>query len=173
MEKRRELLAQLAPSPDNPSGADFSSAPLSVAERQELEKEEQQLEADLAGKGIGSGETRRALGTDVSDVRDAMPDGAALIEYIAYNHYTGRLTSEPAYGAVILTRDAPPQWVALGPAAEIDARVRLAQKHMRKRVHDTTVDATCSAPSSPRSASPSSPRSRPARTGSSSAPTAN
>ena len=138
MEKRRELLAQLGQSPDDPS-RQASAAPLSVADRRELEKEEQQLEAELAGKGIGSGETRRALGTDVSDVRDALPDGAALIEYIAYNHYNGRLTSQPWYGAVILTHDGPPQWVALGPQAEIDTRVRQAQKFMRRRVRDVAV----------------------------------
>jgi CHAT domain-containing protein/Tfp pilus assembly protein PilF len=138
MEKRRELLAQLGQSPDDPS-RQASAAPLSIADRRELEQEEQQLEAELAGKGIGSGETRRALGTDVSDVRDALPDGAALIEYIAYNRYTGRLTSQPWYGAVVLTPDGPPQWVALGPQAEIDTRVRQAQKFMRRRVRDVAV----------------------------------
>jgi CHAT domain-containing protein/Tfp pilus assembly protein PilF len=139
MEKRRELLAQLGQSPDDSTGADFSDAPSNLADRRQIEQQVQQLEASLADKGVGSGKTRRALGTEVSDVRDALPADAALVEYVAYHRYTGRLTSEPAYGAVILTRAAPPQWVPLGPAAEIDARVRLEQKDMRKRVHDTTV----------------------------------
>jgi CHAT domain-containing protein/Tfp pilus assembly protein PilF len=138
MEKRRQLLAQLAASPDDPASQD-SAAPLSVADRRQLEQEEQQLEAQLAGKGIGSGETRRALETDVSDVRDALPAHAALIEYIAYHRYTGRLTSQPWYGAVVLTHDGPAQWVPLGPQQEIDARVRLAQKFMRRRVRDAAV----------------------------------
>ena len=140
MEKRRELLAQLGQSPDDPAGVDFSAAPANLADRRQLEQEEQQLEAGLADKGVGSGETRRALETEVSDVRDALPANAALVEYVAYHRYTGRLASEPAYGAVILTRDAPPQWVPLGPSAAIDARVRLEQKYMRKRVHDATVE---------------------------------
>jgi CHAT domain-containing protein/tetratricopeptide (TPR) repeat protein len=139
LERRRQILAQLSQAPDGAGGDDFSTAPLSVADRRELEQEEQDLEAKLAGKGVGSGETRRALETDVSDVSDALPGDAALIEYLAYHRYTGRLTSVPWYGAVILTRDAPPQWVPLGPQAEIDARVRLEQKYMRRRVRDVTV----------------------------------
>jgi CHAT domain-containing protein/tetratricopeptide (TPR) repeat protein len=138
LEKRRELLAQLGPSADSITGAD-AAVPLSVADRRELEREEQQLEASLADKGIGSGETRRALETEVADVRDALPAGAALVEYIAYRRYTGRLTSQPAYGTVVLTRDAPPHWVPLGSASEIDARVRLEQKYMRRRVRDVAV----------------------------------
>jgi CHAT domain-containing protein/Tfp pilus assembly protein PilF len=140
LEKRRQLLAELGLSPNDPAGADFSSAPANLADRQKLEREEQQLEARLADQGVGSGATRRALGTEVSDVRDALPADTALIEYVAYHRYTGQLTSEPAYGAVVLTRDASPQWVPLGAAAEIDARVRLAQKDMRRRVHDATID---------------------------------
>jgi CHAT domain-containing protein/Tfp pilus assembly protein PilF len=139
MEKQRQLLAQLGQSPENAAGADFSTAPAQVADRQRLEQEEQRLEASLADKGVGSGQTRRALATEVSDVREALPADAALVEYVAYHRYTGRLTSEPSYGAVVITRDAPPQWVPLGAAAEIDARVRLEQKYMRKRVREVTL----------------------------------
>ncbi len=139
MEKRRLLMAQLGQATGDPSGADYSTAPLSVADRQKLEQEEQQLEASLADKGVGSGQTRRALATEVSEVREKLPADAALVEYVAYHRYTGRLGSGPAYGAIVLTRDLPPQWMPLGPAAEIDARVHLDQKYMRKRVHDAAV----------------------------------
>ena len=139
MEKRRELLAQLGRSQGDAAGADFSNSPLALAGRQKLEQEEQQLEASLADKGVGSGKTRRALETDVSEVEDALPPDAALVEYVAYNRYTGRLGSEPAYGAVVLTRKAPPQWVPLDSAAEINARVNLDQKYMRRRVHEAAL----------------------------------
>ena len=139
MEKRRLLMAQLGQATADPSGVDYSNAPLSVADRQELEQEERQLEASLADKGVGSGQTRRALSTDVSEVRDALTDDAALVEYVAYNRYTGRLGFEPAYGAIVMSRIAPCQWVPLGSAAEIEARVRLLQKYMRKRVRDAAV----------------------------------
>jgi CHAT domain-containing protein/Tfp pilus assembly protein PilF len=141
MEKRRLLLAQLGQTPEDASGTDFSNATAALADRRKLEQEEQQLEASLADKGVGSGQTRRALATDVSEVREALPGDAALVEYVAYNRYTGRLGSEPAYGAVLLTRDAPCQWVPLGSAAEINARVRLDQKYMRKRVREAALAA--------------------------------
>jgi CHAT domain-containing protein/Tfp pilus assembly protein PilF len=139
MEKRRLLLAQLGQTPGDVSGTDFSNSQAALADRQKLEQEEQQLEASLADKGVGSGKTRRALATDVSEVEEALPADAALVEYVAYNRYTGRLGSEPAYGAVVLTRDAPCQWVPLGSAAEIDARVSLDQKYMRRRVHEAAL----------------------------------
>jgi len=139
MEKRRLLLAQLGQAPEDSSGTDFLNSPTALADRQKLEQEERQLEASLADKGVGSGQTRRALATDVLEVRESLPGDAALVEYVAYNRYTGRLGFEPAYGAVVLTRDAPCQWVTLGPAAEIDARVRLDQKYMRKRVREAAL----------------------------------
>jgi len=139
MEKRLLLLAQLQQTPEDASGTDFSRSPAALADRQKLEEEEQQLEASLANKGVGSGQTRRALATDVSDVREALPGDAALVEYVAYNRYTGRLGSEPAYGAVVMMQNAPCQWVPLGSAAEIDGRVRLEQKYMRRRVREAAL----------------------------------
>jgi CHAT domain-containing protein/Tfp pilus assembly protein PilF len=138
LEKQRLLLAQLGQA-DDASRASSAAAPLALAERQRLEQQEQQLEASLAEKGVGSGKIRRALATEVSDVQEALPADAALVEYIAYNRYTGHLSSEPSYGAVVLTRDVPCQWVPLGAAGEIDARVGLAQKYMRKRVREAAL----------------------------------
>jgi len=139
MEKQRLLSARLLRAQEDSSGADFSNSPQAIADRKKMEQDEQQLEASLAEKGIGSGRTRRALATDVSDVRGALPEDAALIEYVAYNRYTGKLGYEPAYGAVILTRDSPTRWVELGPAAAIDAEVRTDQKYMRKRVREAAL----------------------------------
>jgi CHAT domain-containing protein len=134
LEKQRLILAQLGQASDaGPTGA-----PLALADRQKLEQEEQQLEASLADKGVGSGKTRRALATEVADVREALSPDSALVEYVAYNRYTGHLGFEPAYGAVVLTRDAV-VWVPLGAAAEIDARVALDQKYMRKRVREAAL----------------------------------
>jgi CHAT domain-containing protein/Tfp pilus assembly protein PilF len=134
LEKQRLILAQLGQASDaGPTGA-----PLGLADRQKLEQEEQQLEASLADKGVGSGKTRRALETEVADVREALSPDSALVEYVAYNRYTGHLGYEASYGAVVLTRDSV-TWVPLGPAAEIDARVSLDQKYMRKRVRDAAL----------------------------------
>ena len=139
LEKQRQLSSQLLRAQEDASGADFSESPQAAAGRAAMEQEEQELEADLAQKGISSGKTRRALETDVSDIQDALPDDAALVEFVAYNRYTGHLTSVPAYGAIILTRDGPCQWVPLATTAVIDAQVRTYQKYMRRRVHDSVV----------------------------------
>jgi CHAT domain-containing protein/Tfp pilus assembly protein PilF len=142
IEKQRLLSTRLARMQEDAAGAAFSNSPESIAERKQMEKDEQDLEANLARKGIGSGKTRRALETDVSDVRGALPDGAALVEFVVYNRYTGHLGYEPAYGAIVLTRDAPTRWVELGAAADIDSQVHTYQKYMRKRVREAAVSAS-------------------------------
>jgi CHAT domain-containing protein/Tfp pilus assembly protein PilF len=139
MEKQRLLLARLQRSQEDAAGVDFSDSPQALAERKQMEKDEQELEASLAGKGIGSGRTRRALATDTSDVQGALPKDAALVEFVAYDRYMGHLESEPAYGALILTRDSPIQWIPLGPAAGIDGQIKTYQKYMRKRVRETAL----------------------------------
>ncbi|MCE0482754.1 MAG: CHAT domain-containing protein [Methylacidiphilales bacterium] len=139
IEKQRLLSSQLSREQEESLGPDFSDSPEALAERKKLEADEQELEAKLAERGISSGQTRRALNTDVAEVRDALPEGAALIEYVAYNRYLGRLAYEPAYGAVILTRDGPAQWISLGQAGEINNEVRLYQKYMRKRVREAAL----------------------------------
>jgi len=139
MEKQRLLLTRLTRSQDELSGANFSVSPEALAERKQMEKDEQELEASLAQKGVGSGKTRRALATDVSDVKGALPKDTALVEYVAYNRYAGRLDYEPAYGALVLTHDGPARWIALGPATAIDSQVKCYQKYMRKRVRETAL----------------------------------
>ena len=139
MDKERQLSAQLAQAKGDVLGGEFVDSPAAMAEREKMAKEESQLEANLAAKGIGSGKIRRALATEVSEVQEAVPEGAALVEYIAYQRYAGRLKFEPAYGAVVLTRNGPPQWIALGAALSIDGRVRVYQRYMRHRVREAAL----------------------------------
>jgi CHAT domain-containing protein/Tfp pilus assembly protein PilF len=139
LEKRRLLATRLEQLQEDASGTDFSATQSSLAESQRLEQEERQLESDLADKGVGNGKIRRALKTEIAEVQEALPRDAALVEYVVYRRYTGHLTDEPAYGAVIVTHDGPCRWVALGSTAEIDARVNLGQKYMRRRVHEAVL----------------------------------
>lgn len=141
VEKRRLLSARLLRMEEDASAVDFASSSTAVAEREKLEQEEKDLEVTMTEKVAGSGKTRRALSTNVSDVREALPRDTALVEYVAYNRYLGHLNYEPAYGAVILTRDAPCRWIALGSAAEIGEQVRLDQKYVRKRVREAALAA--------------------------------
>jgi CHAT domain-containing protein/Tfp pilus assembly protein PilF len=140
MEKRRLLAAQLLRAQEqDASGIDFANSAPATADREKLEQEEKELEMSMAEKIAGNGNMRRALSTSVADVLEMLPKDAALVEYVAYNRYLGRLDYEPAYGAVVLTRDAPCQWLPLGSAAEIGQQVRLYQKYMRKRVREAAL----------------------------------
>ena len=139
MEKKRLFTAQLLQTQENASGTDFSDSPAAIANRKKLEKEEQDLEASLVKKGVGSGRMRRALATDVADVREALPKNAVLVEFIAYNRYKGNLGYEPAYGALVLSHDAPARWIPLGPTTAIDAQVKCYQKYMRKPVREAAM----------------------------------
>jgi CHAT domain-containing protein len=64
-----------------------------------------------------------------------LPDGAALIEFSRYRHFDPQADhqrwQEARYVAYVLRRHGPPQWVALGEAAPIDAAVDavLAEMH--------------------------------------------
>jgi CHAT domain-containing protein/Flp pilus assembly protein TadD len=139
MEKRRLLALRMTQEEGDENDPDYSNSPAAVAERKELAQEEQQLEASLADKGVGSGRTRRALSTEVADVREAIPDDAALVEYVVYNRYTGRLTEEPTYGALVMTKADGCRWVPLGAAADIDEHVRVYQKYMQRRVREAAL----------------------------------
>ena len=51
----------------------------------------------------------------------------ALIEYVRYFHYLGKSKFEFHYGAVVFSTDAPPRWVTLGSAKEIEATLKRYQ----------------------------------------------
>ncbi len=139
MEKRRQLSVRLSQAQTDATGAVFTDAPQVVADRQKWEKEEQELEARLAAKGIGNGKTRRALGTRLEAVRAALPEDGALVEYIAYSRNVGRLKSQPAYGVALIPHTGPVKWIPLASAPGINGQVRLYQKYMRKRVREQVL----------------------------------
>jgi hypothetical protein len=61
----------------------------------------------------------------------AFPENTALIEYVRYLHYLGKSKFEFCYGAVVFATDAPPRWVTLGSAKEIEAALRRYQSSAR------------------------------------------
>jgi CHAT domain-containing protein len=76
-------------------------------------------------------------------VQAALPDGAALIEFASYRHFDPQADherwQETRYVAYILQRHGPPQWVALGEAAPIDAAVDAVLDEMHQ---NPSADAT-------------------------------
>jgi len=63
----------------------------------------------------------------LAKIRAALPRDAALVEFVRYHRFDARQAShawqEEHYVAYLVTPQGPPQWVALGKAAPIDAAV--------------------------------------------------
>src|SRR5271165_2402677 len=94
---------------------------------QALEREVEDIEGRLARQGTDLGQARRALTATVEQVQAAIPKNTALIEYVRYFHYLGKSKFECRYGAVVFSTDAPPRWVTLGSAKEIEAALKRYQ----------------------------------------------
>ncbi len=65
---------------------------------------------------------RQALEVTVSAVQNKIPSNTTLIEYLRYAHYLGEAKEsyEDRYGAILISSDRPPTWIAIGSAEEID-----------------------------------------------------
>ncbi|MCL4181427.1 MAG: CHAT domain-containing protein [Verrucomicrobia bacterium] len=108
----------------------------SAASRAAVEGEIEELEAALARRVGPAGRARRALQVTVAEVRRAMPQGAALIEYVRYDRYLGYLRSEPEYGAIVLSGVAEPVWIRLGSADGIEREFRRVRHGLRNGGED-------------------------------------
>ena len=109
-----------------------AASPKEATERiQALEQEVENIEGKLARQGTDLGQARRALTVTVEQVQAAIPNDTALVEYVRYCHYLGKSKFESRYGAVVLSADAPPRWVTLGSAKEIEATLKRYQALVR------------------------------------------
>jgi CHAT domain-containing protein/Flp pilus assembly protein TadD len=109
-----------------------AATPKEIAERmQALEQEVENIEGKLARQGTDLGQARRALTITVEQVQAALPNDTVLVEYVRYSHYLGKSKFESRYGAVVLSADAPPRWVTLGGAKEIEANLKRYQALVR------------------------------------------
>jgi CHAT domain-containing protein len=101
------------------------------------------LEAAL---GAASEEFRtQTMPVTVAMVQEALPAGAALVEFIRYQRFDPRHAQQPwqeaHYVAYLLTQRGPPRWVALGEAAPIDAAVDAVLVSMDSRIPLATAKA--------------------------------
>jgi tetratricopeptide (TPR) repeat protein len=97
-----------------------------------LEQEVENIEGQLARQVTDIGQTRRAFTVTVEQVQGALPQDAVLVEYVRYFHYLGKSKYELRYAAVVLSADAPPRWVTLGGAKEIEPILKRCQRLVRK-----------------------------------------
>jgi CHAT domain-containing protein/Tfp pilus assembly protein PilF len=127
---KRRILAQL-------SLQTTAASPKEVSERiQTLEQEVEDIEDKLARQGTDIGQARRSTTFTVEQVQAAIPNDAVLVEYVCYDRSLGKHKSEPSYGAIVLSAAAPPRWVALGSAKEIEATLNRYQRLVREAGDD-------------------------------------
>ncbi|OQY98180.1 MAG: hypothetical protein B6D35_12695, partial [Candidatus Brocadia sp. UTAMX2] len=107
-----------------------------AAEREQLSREAEQLEGDLARHVAGLGRARRALSLTVEQVQKAIPEHAVMLEFLHYDHYLGKNTWEGRYGAVIIPPTGEPRWVILGKAQDIDKMIGLYQRQVRNKTDE-------------------------------------
>ena len=89
-----------------------------------LEGEVEKIESQLAQHVAGLGQARRALGVRLEQVQPAVPNDAALIEYVRYSHYLDKAKREQRYGAIVLLSKGAPLWIPLGEAEKVEHLVR-------------------------------------------------
>jgi CHAT domain-containing protein len=110
-----------------------AASPKEASQRiQALEQEVEDIEGKLARQGTDIGQSRRALTITVGQVQAAIPNDAVLVEYVRYDRALGESKFEPSYGAIVLSAAAPPRWVPLGTAKEIEATLERYQRLVRE-----------------------------------------
>jgi len=121
-------LSQFAYTPNDPSSPQPS--PEVIAE---LENKATRLEAELMER---SAEFRQQVQPiTISQVQEAIPTDAALLEFIQYKPYnaeTGEWGS-PHYAVYILRSNGEPQWADLGEAAAIDENIQILRNALKSR----------------------------------------
>jgi tetratricopeptide (TPR) repeat protein len=139
-EANRELVDQLNAKKGMVAQLSLQTTAASPKEASEsiqvLEQEVENIEGELARQGTDLGQARRALSIRVEDVKGALPNDTVLVEYVRYSHYLGKSKFESHYGAIVLSAVAPPRWVALGSARDIDAALKRYQRLVRKASDD-------------------------------------
>jgi CHAT domain-containing protein/tetratricopeptide (TPR) repeat protein len=115
-------------------------APDSVSpERDAARRELEAAESSLARQsGVGS----PAPVVRWEAVRDAVPAGAVLVEFVRFRRPDAGGGLTPAFGAVLLERGASPRWVDLGPAEAIRSRVLALANLMAEPVTPGTTETT-------------------------------
>ena len=102
---------------------------------QEARAQEEAAERALAARSATFRTNARSAEAGLEDVRRALPEGAALVSFVRYNHSTlvtrpagqslnRALTTSPSYMAFVLRSDDPePIIVPLGSAPQIEAAI--------------------------------------------------
>ncbi len=142
LQARKSRLAQLITSPP----ADRQEGRRLV---QELERETNELERDLARRSATLAEEQRLQGASWRDVQAALKPGEAAVEIARFRFHDGnRLTAKSYYVALVLTPQstAAPTLVVLGEAAILEGSGleeyrRLVERKAAPAQHEATPSA--------------------------------
>lgn len=134
---QRDLTALRTDAPDDssPEGLKARDAKLTDTAGK-LER----LEGDMARAVAGLGRARRSLGVTAEQVGAALPAGAALVEFLRYNHSLQGKAPEARYGAVILRAGTAPAWVPLGAAKAIEDGLAAYRDGVREGGDDLALE---------------------------------
>ena len=97
---------------------------------EELRGQQVRYEAEIGRQTSGSFQGARPLG--VEDVKRLIPREAALVEFAVFSPLSPKMDGEERYAAYILKKDAPTQWIDLGPRAAIDRMVDSLRRSLRQ-----------------------------------------
>ncbi len=100
-------------------------------ELEQLEREIAVAERELASLVGPFGRARRALSTELEEVRNALEPGQVLVEIVRYQRHLGNGILEPYYGALVLASDLGPWWLPLAPVDDIDESVEDLHERLR------------------------------------------
>ena len=103
----------------------------------DLRTEIRQLETQIRSES--DGDSHAALSITVEAVAKAIPENAALIEFIRYRDFQSPGSGTDRYGAVVLDEKGKPVFQPLGNVVEVDAAIESYNQLVRKVVDDAEM----------------------------------
>jgi tetratricopeptide (TPR) repeat protein len=98
----------------------------------QLRAELEELQGQLARKGVEQGNLRRAFTITPEQVQSSMPSDSVLVEFLRYRHYLGKNEWQTRYGAVVLPKEGEAIWAPLpGKAEDLEALIADYKKLVR------------------------------------------
>ena len=119
------------------SGAENTTAEVHEKQIKELEEQKEQLEQEISRK---SSEFRsRIQPVTISSIQSAIPENAALIEFVVYRPFEPKAVGddekkafgEPHYVAYVIRKDGKIQWKDLGATKLIDGSIESLRQALR------------------------------------------